>query len=613
MEIKSNSSAVAQPPPHQGRNGVAVAYMIGAVLCISLTPLWIALGEGYASPFLFNCILRFDVAVIFWGYLWLFHKSLLFNRQVLYIIKERIIGWAMIFTVVNNFDFAAFAWSTRFIDISMSAVLFELWAIFIIFLMHFLYRKERRYTDINAFTVCLLLYGFVGVMFVVASQTGQVLAFEIQSSYGLYFGLLLAIGGAFISAFAAFNFRWSTNLRRLVLERELDVANASSAEIEMFAVVFAFAISNSVASLVSGSLGVISGESLSIGGLFTVFGGALAQGTGSILWRKSNLISDHPSINAIAYAIPIFSLAWLAAFSFVGVPRPDYLVIGSAVIIAINLIINFEAEIRWGFKALILALGVFGTVVYMRDDVFDLLGITQWGWRAGDYFEAIALSATVFTLLLAFRVARLVSRSNAEEIRTFSLLRKLDLLSKRGVVSRDVIESVRRFDEARGGAQRRASYLEIRSYIMDICPLSDLSDIDRQTLSEAEVDLDTLARSKQLGSIFGELFALLIFGGVTVGLALLSYPLDVAVGWIRVLADLFAMLISAVIIFLIVNVWDLHQERNEGKLELWTERGDYVVKFSDTTRRLADQGLSALIGFAVVVTYAVLLAYKWLP
>ena len=44
------------------------------------------------------------------------------------------------------------------------------------------------------------------------------------------------------------------------------------------------------------------------------------------------------------------------AFSFV-VVQGDYLIIGTAALITANLLIGFEAEIRWGFKSLILSLG----------------------------------------------------------------------------------------------------------------------------------------------------------------------------------------------------------------------------------------------------------------
>ena len=101
---------------------------------------------------------------------------------------------------------------------------------------------------------------------------------------------------------------------------------------------------------------------------------------------------------------------------------------GTAAIITANLAMNFEAEIRWGFRALVLALIACGAIVYLRDDVFTPLGIEPWSWTAGGCFESITLSATVFTLILAFRVARLVSRTREERARIYNLFRRLDLM-----------------------------------------------------------------------------------------------------------------------------------------------------------------------------------------
>ena len=97
-----------------------------------------------------------------------------------------------------------------------------------------------------------------------------------------------------------------------------------------------------------------------------IIGGGFVQAFSSIFYRKAALSTDNLGINALGYAIPILSLMWLGLFSHIGVARVDYLVIGAAAIIVSNLLINFEAEIRWGFKALILALLVSGTVVYLN-------------------------------------------------------------------------------------------------------------------------------------------------------------------------------------------------------------------------------------------------------
>ena len=82
------------------------------------------------------------------------------------------------------------------------------------------------------------------------------------------------------------------------------------------------------------------------------------------------------------------------------------------------------------------------------------------------------------------------------------------------------------------------------------------------------------------------------------------------------MVDLFAMLISAVIVFLVVNVWDLRRERDETKLQqVDGKQSDgkqvYEVRFLNTRRYAFDQWLSIIVGGAIVLVYAGLLAHKW--
>ena len=137
-----------------------------------------------------------------------------------------------------------------------------------------------------------------------------------------------------------------------------------------------------------------------------------------------------------------------------------------------------------------------------------------------------------------------------------------------------------------------------------------MGDVDLQLLSQEEANLDALVRSKQQDVTQGEMFALFIFAGITVSLALLSRPPDTE-AWTRLLLDMFAILISSVIFFLVVNVWDLRRERDEAKLQLQVERQDFEVQFSNLLQRSFDQWLSVVVGMVIVLIYAGLLAHKW--
>lgn len=101
----------------------------------------------------------------------------------------------------------------------------------------------------------------------------------------------------------------------------------------------------------------------------------------------------------------------------------------------------------------------------------------------------------------------------------------------------------------------RSARREIRRAYQDA---SD--DATRRELAEAAAEMDTLAHSRQEGQDFGEYVALIVFAMIKVTLALCSLGTG-ASGWNGFLIEMFTILFCAVIIFLVVNVWDLQRER----------------------------------------------------
>ena len=604
--------------PRRG-NLVATGYMLVAVGGFSVIPLVIGLGDGRENPLLFNAGWRFGVLLGCLSFLSFGNLPLLRDLEVWKLLWRRMFSWAMFFVIVGGFQFALFTWSTRFIDISVAAVLLETWPILLILLTGRLFRREGRFGGTSSNVFGFVVAGLVGFVFVTASHSADpelLSGFGGVSLIGLVPGVLFAVSAAGAGALeAAFNLRWGVDSSRELVSSARGVRDYQS--LDLFFVVLALAVASAVSFPIHAAAGLIGGETITGWSLaIAVLGGGFVQALSSIVYRMAALKTSNLGINALGYAIPVLSLIWLAISSQISVARVDYLVIGAAAIITANLLINFEAEIRWGFKALILALLTFGAFVYLRDGIFVHFGIDGWVWRGGGYFESITLSATVFTLLLAFRVTRLVSRTSEEDSRMFIVYRNLDLLSRRGIVDGEVCRHVLVIDRSRDLSLVRAAYREAREIIISVVPDS-LGEVDSNLLSQAESNLDALVRSKQVDIHLGEMFALVVFGLVTVGLALFSHPPGVE-GWTRLLADVFAMVVSSVIVFLLVHIQDLQRERDDPKLELVDPYGTeplyryYLVLFPDTAHRSFDQRLSVVIGVAIVFTYVVLLGYQWL-
>ena len=118
-----------------------------------------------------------------------------------------------------------------------------------------------------------------------------------------------------------------------------------------------------ISSLGAAVIGVVvgfgSGESLDmelIGQAFLY--GMIINGTAGILWRNANMDENNKSYNALGFATPILSLVFLFWFGLAGFAEDvEYLILGVMAIVVANLLINFEAEVRWSFESLILALG----------------------------------------------------------------------------------------------------------------------------------------------------------------------------------------------------------------------------------------------------------------
>ena len=590
------------------RNALGTGIMILSVVGYSLIPLMVANGSGGDSPFLFVAGWRFGVALGLTVFLFTIFGDVLLHREVVRIITRRMFTWAMLFVILSQFDYVFFAWSTRFVDVSVAAILFETWPIFLILLTAVLFRREARYRTIKPDVMLLLAVGFMGFAFVAASETGGFGDWTDAQFANTLLGIGLVIVAIVLTTVSAYQFRWGVDLSR-ALPSDL-VSGKNSALVDICCVIVSSWIGNILASGINVVVGVSTGESIATGALtFALIGGIFGNALGNIAWRAANLMTTNLGINAISYATPIFSLIWLFLFAEVNISRVDFLIIGAAAIISTNLLINFEAEVRFGFKALILALWACGSFVYLRDDFLALLPFGGWLWPRETYLGALGFSATVFILLLTFRVARLAPRTQDEDNRIFALHRNLELLARRGLIAPEASEHLRTIDGSRNVEELRRAYTRVKLCFVRAVAV-DLPLADRRMLANAETQLNMMVHSRQQGVDFGELFSLIIFGGSTVLLSLLSRP-EVS-GWTAFLYEVFSALFPAVIIFLIVNVWDLHRDRAD--LVLATEQGPegYGVIFRDPRSRRFERGVSVVIGLLIITAYAALLWYKWI-
>ena len=135
------------------------------VLVYSLAPLMIALAGVSHVPFLFNAALQVGGMVGYIVVLAVAYRPLLLDTRVLTIIGQKIWAWSILFGVISGLDYALFVWSTRFIDISITTILFETWPFFLIALTAALFRSRQRYRRVTFPMMLLLTAGFTGCRF----------------------------------------------------------------------------------------------------------------------------------------------------------------------------------------------------------------------------------------------------------------------------------------------------------------------------------------------------------------------------------------------------------------------------------------------------------------
>ena len=86
--------------------------------------------------------------------------------------------------MVGSLDLVLYAWSTQFIDVAITAALYETWPISLVILTGWLFRKEARYRKITTKTIFMFGVAILGMASVIASQAGGIGAFVSADTGG---------------------------------------------------------------------------------------------------------------------------------------------------------------------------------------------------------------------------------------------------------------------------------------------------------------------------------------------------------------------------------------------------------------------------------------------
>ena len=328
--------------------------------------------------------------------------------------------------------------------------------------------------------------------------------------------------------------------------------------------------------------------------------GLFIAALGGIAFRQANLLANNLGINALRYSTLLFSVLWLFLFRDTNYMNFNFLVIGATAIIAANLLLNFEAEIRLGYKALVLALWGCGAFVYFRQGVVFY-----------DYFNLIEVAVVIFILVLSFRTDRFVRRTTNEENNTIELRQKISTFIAGKEIKRKALETLLQISAYKTLKGLQNSYNELKNSLATAKPQIK----DKKIFSEILGKIDMLVHSKQQGINFGELTALFILTFITTGGILFLFPSGVE-GWAGFFVEMFAFLMASTVLFLFFNILDLQKDRNHPILKNIpsqnNQNDNFSIIFRDTQNRNFERWVSIIICISITLAYAWLLWSKWI-
>lgn len=305
------------------------ALCLNAALFYSFVPIAVAWSGGSAAPLLFATLWRTGFCL----------ACLTCLLATLPRELPRLRTWAallratprrvMALASLSHVDLALFALSSRFVDVSVTAVITESWPIILVLIMTVSFRAEGRYgRGIGPGQLAMMAAGLAGVVLTSLSQHGTLHPGETGPA--LWAGVGLAALNAVVISLGAFTFRWG-----------VDLANAPSMaqhprlRAEMFGVVLAQTVSAAATIPFTLGAGMALAEQLETRtALIALLAGALANGTANLSWRRCNLTTSNLSVNALIYVGPVLGLTWLVLLWNVSNQRPEFLFLGAALTLA---------------------------------------------------------------------------------------------------------------------------------------------------------------------------------------------------------------------------------------------------------------------------------------
>ena len=523
---------------------------------------------------------------------------------------------AFLFAVIGRFGIGIYAWSTNEIDPAVAAVIIESWVLWFIILRTI---KGKSLQLGFKQTVSLFTISFLGLLFVNMSENGT---FSEIWNWGLMLAIIAAILEA-VSIDRSLKFAEKANKQKV--DKKIELSNA----VLVLFVSNIFVTSTSAIALlilnITSRGSILNFPEISFTRIIVIIIFGIIAPISMILVRYANIHTNSLEINSIQYIAPVTSVIILIVgaelFNRIGwfpwattnLQRADMLIIGASIIIVINLIFHFQTGGQhsgkgenFGYKVLLIGIWLTGVAVYFRDRILEKsLGFNlSWLWKSGtDYFALLALSATIFILVLSFRKLSLNERTWKEEEIAFSLYWKI-----RETCSEAIAENVKTIDKTN-------DFNRIHNSRFAILRALQFAKITSTEKAEAKSELSQLSRSRLQGRDTTDIVILIGFAFTTIFISLLTRP--GFIGWTGFIIDVFSIIFSATVAYMALYHIEQRNKRNRtifddksfDHLQVISENRNN--NFKKSASKFADLILPITLCCMMVGVFIFLLYIKW--
>lgn len=457
-------------------------------------------------------------------------------------------NWQVILALLPPLGGVFYFWSFSFLPEVSVAVLGETWPLFVIIFLPAMVKKNQE-SLLNIRNILLSLFTIGGVTMVIFSVTADGSIAISSLDYEVIVGLVFVAIWLVITVMEYWKFSWIENIHKSDENKKQEEIIKSKTDYILFLSLvtyfWGFIMSFTVVLFTHNSIGLSNFLWVLLLGMFMKFFGAYFWGAGTIESEYN------PGTQSIQYLVPLFGVVFLWMASHYSDVNSWLFFLGLSAIVVGNILMHFRTEDRFGLASLVVALWLAGWIVLFRDNQLDeWFGEGEWFLAGESYFAVLALSATAFTLLLAFRITRIQTRTSEEEQLVYSLLaRFVDIKDMKQV---SIFEHLEIIDKSKGPGQFRQAYDAARDKLDKLIDGAEPGSDDKKYLLESQAELDSLTHSKQYGREYGEPTAVVFLGLLTLVITLLTRPMGD--GLTGVIFDGFSFVFAGTIAFLTLHI-----------------------------------------------------------